>query len=242
MNSKTFLNITVRFIGGIGLILLFAGLLSHWLGSIGDNSDQINFLAGILTFVDDGNVMPGFVETGYSIMKVDIDSTNLGLMISGLSIYFVSFVGLFFVNYPMLYFVNYLGLCTSTFLMCFMYFVTKLSVDGMNNWDYSTAKLAIWFPMGIMFACFLAASVCILTISDFAGDSTTLNVFGKGCIILAMMFGCLFYPLGIYGFMEYGNYGLGIGMIGSALIFGLIAGIFIRIGRVYYYTPKPIVS
>ena len=212
------ITIMVQVIGGIGLISYFTGLM-------GDGAVNFHRLASVSN-------SPGYTETGYIVMAVDMSDTSLGLSISGLTIYLVAGIALLFLNYSSPYFAKYTILLSSTFIVGFMYFVTKLSVDDISTWTSAKSNEALFIPMSVMFAAFLVACWALWTIPDLAGTDRAMNITAKTLLTTAMLLGCLFFPMGVIGLTQNSNFNVGIGLLGASLALGVVGYVVARVGDI----------
>ena len=184
-----------------------------------------------------------YETTAFMVMRVDISNSDLGLMISGLVIFVLAAAGLVGVNRKDPEMPIYLGLAVSVFLMCFMYFVTKLSIDGLNNWNLTDVQVALFLPMSIMFVCMLASSVFLAQILIENSPKSQLSIAATISLILAMILGCLFFPVGVVGANSDTNFDAGIGLLAGSFALGCIgAGLAVLANwSSYEKPPAPVV-
>ena len=179
-----------------------------------------------------GSGTPGYSETGYLVMAVPMSDIYLGFSIAGLAIYLIAGIALLALSYSSPFFVKYTILLSSTFIVGFMYFVTKLAVDGISYWTSSKSNEALFIPLSFMFVSFLVACWALWSIPDFAGSGFAVNVTAKTLFTISILLGCLFFPMGVFGLVERDRFDAGIGLLGASFALGVIGGIVAYAGRI----------
>lgn len=239
-------------LGGAGLVFLYAGLLNHYINTIDAHMTEIIMTSKALSFntaqftgssagfsvdtvhwMDVTEAYPmKFEQTAFVVMRMDISDTSLGLMISGLSLYLLG--GLFFVVYVRNQCkVRALCFLMSSFVICFMYFVTKLSIDSLNAQSTSTRlKLCLYFPMALTFGGFVMTTIALFGIVNFGGENRRIALLAKALVMFGILSGCLFFPMGVVGLTNNGNFDVGFILLYTSLGIVVIGSITCIIGEV----------